>query len=417
MAKKAKSKGDMARAKKNKAAGAVAITLLPATLAIIASFCEPTLLVALVSKQFLERAEENREVMTTCRDIEGPLSLLRWAQDSGCPPQMLARVAAYGGHLQLLRKLFPPTCHMCASSVGAAAARGGHVHILEWIGRRGWDGVCAAAAAEGNWDIVEWALDHDVEPDASVIMAAARAGKVNLISRALSKSTCRLLMTEAYSVCIRRRDLDTFRALTRHDAAVAILRSRQTRTAICLNSFVKMAIAAGRLDAIKWAMANAVATPDLIPSNSSDISWEFVLAAENRGTDVSALTFSDIDDRMNFFMSYVDETLDIGFVEFSINNSIHIPQAVAYNAAKEGRTDVLMWLHETGEKMLRLAIDTNKINIIKWLHARKCPGWDGNLPAMANAYTRDAVRKWLVRNNSRGRRTAKAVRRGKGVTE
>ncbi|KAG5191390.1 hypothetical protein JKP88DRAFT_174690 [Tribonema minus] len=82
----------------------------------------------------------------------------------------------------------------------------------------------------------------------------------------------------------------------------------------------------------------------------------------------------------------------------------HSVSEAVEHGAKAGSFATLKWAEAAGvpftERVLRGAILSEKLNIIKWLHARKCPGWDGDLPAMACKHARKAVTDWLVRNNS-----------------
>ncbi|KAG5184040.1 hypothetical protein JKP88DRAFT_163563 [Tribonema minus] len=386
---------------------------------------------ALVSKQFLEVAEEIGEVHTKSADIEGRLALLEWAQYNGLPRRMKLRVAANGGHLQLLRKM-SPFSDWEASIVGKGAAEGGHLNVLDWIGRRGWDRVCEAAAGKCKWHVVQWALGNGLKPDSSVVVAAAQAGETSLMARALSGHTYWQRMDEAYAA--------------------------------------SRAIAAGRLDALQWALDHA----DIIPPKPAYVAWDFCPAAENGHINILQWAKDTHRRAPSTMQKWALAAATGGQVRviswLAKANMIDIPDFVSVRAAQQGRVDVLRWLHDSGsmfiaddifeiaakagqlevvawglesgygvrsgvleaaaaeghfdilkwahvtgvpftEGVLRGAIDCGKLNIIKWLCKHKCAGWDRNLAAMANMYTRQIVKKWLVLNNTRARRTARGARK------
>ncbi len=66
----------------------------------------------------------------------------------------------------------------------AAAAEGGHLHVIKWLTARGCalgSTTCLNAASEGNLDILQWALDNGCKWDDRFCIAAAETGQTNVL--------------------------------------------------------------------------------------------------------------------------------------------------------------------------------------------------------------------------------------------
>ena len=120
--------------------------------------------------------------------LGGHLEVLQWmrGQDPPCPwDSRVCYWAALGGHLEVLRWARSQGCPW-DGRVTRAAAEGGHLEVLQWM--RGqdppwpWDSeVCYYAALKGHLDVLRWARSQGCPWHEDVPWAAAMNGHLKLL--------------------------------------------------------------------------------------------------------------------------------------------------------------------------------------------------------------------------------------------
>jgi hypothetical protein len=89
----------------------------------------------------------------------GHLEVLKWLHITGCPwNTVMCGAAATGGHLEVLKWLHNTGCPWGLGTTGQAA-RGGHLAVLKWLHHNGcpWDNLtCKFAASEGYLEMLKW---------------------------------------------------------------------------------------------------------------------------------------------------------------------------------------------------------------------------------------------------------------------
>ncbi|KAJ1435084.1 hypothetical protein B484DRAFT_325782 [Ochromonadaceae sp. CCMP2298] len=122
--------------------------------------------------------------------LGGHLAVLKWLKKvkgrTPCPLDLWTHsIAAQHGHIGLLYAL--QSYHHCGSDTCAAAARGGHVDVLQWLRSHDppcpWDAVTShAAAATGHLEL-QWmrAQDPPCPWDEGACANAAAEGQLNVL--------------------------------------------------------------------------------------------------------------------------------------------------------------------------------------------------------------------------------------------
>ena len=123
----------------------------------------------------------------------GLRSALAWAQEHGLPlTAACGAAAAKGCHLETLQWLATHGCPL-DSATSKWAARRGCVRILAWAESTGISlcGVSHAAAAHGQFEVLEWAHRVDVLNGPVVYIAGAQNGRLDVVHWAWRKG-CKL---------------------------------------------------------------------------------------------------------------------------------------------------------------------------------------------------------------------------------
>lgn len=107
----------------------------------------------------------------------GHVKVLQWAQENGCAWDVRAcNAAAAAGHLETLQWLRQHDCPW-GSSTCASAAGEGKLEVLQWAWREGcpWDAtVCISAAAGGHLKVLKWARQRGCPWHARVCTVASK---------------------------------------------------------------------------------------------------------------------------------------------------------------------------------------------------------------------------------------------------
>lgn len=126
--------------------------------------------------------------MLMLRAVAGDAAGVNWLLDQGCPHQpTLCTAAADAGQLAILQTLRTRGLHWDAATP-AAAARGGHTHVIEWLRAQvppcPWDAdVCFEAACAGQLPTLQYL--RTLQPPApwcgASCLAAALQGDLNVL--------------------------------------------------------------------------------------------------------------------------------------------------------------------------------------------------------------------------------------------
>ena len=150
------------------------------------------LAVLLTCKRFLEiyRLRIPGPIKSSVREHCARVELLEWALSMNIPARYLSRSCAEAGNLaclQWLRSQSPPLSQWTVQNT-RAAARGGYLHVLEWLREVRpacpWDAsVCSEAAAGGHLHVLQW-LRSRVPPcpfGSATCAAAAGGGHLDVL--------------------------------------------------------------------------------------------------------------------------------------------------------------------------------------------------------------------------------------------
>lgn len=176
----------------------------------------------------------------------GGAKTLRWALDRGCElPSGCERAAALGD-LSLLKEIREAHDKEEMGEICCAAAREGHIHVLQWAissgGARVDEETCAAAASGGRLDVIKFLRSLSPTPcpwDVRVWIAAAGCGNVKVFEWL------------AYKLCPR--------PLAPGTAGIAAADSKEEDHAVC-----SAAAEAGHLKALQWLRAQVSAGADRV---------------------------------------------------------------------------------------------------------------------------------------------------------
>jgi hypothetical protein len=118
---------------------------------------------------------------------KGHTRVLQWAcslrLDWNSPA--IAYDAAYCGHVEILDFCYQHN-RQHFDATGSFAARGGHLHVLEWMKQRSllhkynWH-VWYEAAHYGHVHVLDWLLEEGYTPDSTVVSGAAKGGHVSIL--------------------------------------------------------------------------------------------------------------------------------------------------------------------------------------------------------------------------------------------
>ncbi|GLC53942.1 hypothetical protein PLESTB_000890200 [Pleodorina starrii] len=118
--------------------------------------------------------------------------LLFLTATSGCLPNLKIVAASAGIVLQAKPRPVKGSSNKLISTVLEAAAAAGCLEICEWLRERGcpWAGSLAAAAGAGQVATCEWLLASGCPCDRAAVYAAARGGHVGLMEALRRRHTC-----------------------------------------------------------------------------------------------------------------------------------------------------------------------------------------------------------------------------------
>jgi hypothetical protein len=165
-----------------------------------------------VSKYMRNAVKETGREIRRLSDEEaaelGYLSLLKDRHSRGLLPDwpLLCAAAARNGDLEMLKALRADDCPWDARTC-AYAAEGGHLEVLKWARENEcpWDAdTCAGAACRGHLDILKWARENECPWDEDTCEFAAEGGHLEVLKWARENgcpwdvNTCRRAAAEGH---------------------------------------------------------------------------------------------------------------------------------------------------------------------------------------------------------------------------
>jgi hypothetical protein len=118
---------------------------------------------------------------------QGHIEIVDWLLEHGHPwPRGSCCFAAQSGRLDLLQRARPEgvSQHQPWGCCSRAAAKGGHIHVLEWLHAHHLavlGEAMSAAAWAGRLDVIQWTTDHGQAPRLQTLMYAAGGGHRHVI--------------------------------------------------------------------------------------------------------------------------------------------------------------------------------------------------------------------------------------------
>jgi len=178
----------------------------------------------------------------------GHLNVLEWEKDNAVDMNnwwQLCEAAAQSGHVHILKWIHEQHSISCSARVGA---QGGHVPVLQWMKKVGFDlqkwEVWIAAAREGHVHILDWLHDEVngfENHQTSILRAAAVAGRTNVLLWARDKGITWSNTTCAFAAAYGRLDV------------VQWLRENECPWS---GDTIRSAWANGHPDVVQWAREN-----------------------------------------------------------------------------------------------------------------------------------------------------------------
>ena len=111
----------------------------------------------------------------------GHLEVLKWLHENSCPlengvqPGLVCSVAAVGGHLEVLKWAHKHGCEWNERTCTLAAYHG-HLEVLKWAHANGckWnEGTCSATAENGHLEVLKWFSENGCPWDENTCSFAA----------------------------------------------------------------------------------------------------------------------------------------------------------------------------------------------------------------------------------------------------
>ena len=220
----------------------------------------------------------------TCAARGGHLNVIQWMwSDNGvCTNADSLLEAAERGHLHILKwhdVHWPEQLAPIGDSLCGAAARGGHLGVLEWLSGKGLlplRRICRGAATCGHLDVLEWALSRTPAgefPWVGVCEGAASDGQVRVLQWSVGHG-------------VETSDLLWhFAARWDRSEVLAWLSGRRTPDPYLCRSVATIAIRAGSLEALRW-LAGETGSDDSPRYNLGDVDYAYLNAAQTGRLDV-----------------------------------------------------------------------------------------------------------------------------------
>ena len=281
----------------------------------------------------------------------GNLEVLKYLYEHGCAVinEATFSAAARGGHMHIIQWLLDMGCTMSPSAC-AAAAEAGNLELLKWLRKNGckWDeDSCASAACGGHYQILKWLRENGCEWNSQTCFYIARRGDLGMLKWANSNG------------CILNVDVASGAATNGHLEILKYLQEQGIRYTNGGSSVT----ARGHLHVLKWL-------------NEFGFQWtHFEL--------IQAIRYGHLD-----VVKWLIEE-----IKFEVDSYV-ILDAVIY-----GQLEVLKYLVEIGGKLgedyCTKAAERGYLKMLQWLVDNGCPWNKQKLEKIA--VNRKRLREWLLK--------------------
>lgn len=334
----------------------------------------------------------------------GLRSALAWVQGHGLPlTAACGAAAARGCHLETLQWLAAHGCPL-DSATSKWAARRGCVRILAWAESTGISlcGVSHAAAAHGQFGVLEWAHKVDVLNGPTVYVAGAQNGRLDVVHWAWRKG-CKLT----------RR---TFTAYAAQGGSLAVLRWGVYNGCALTTEALEAAASAGHCDVVKYLCEkhcprSATACAEAASSGAHAALWllrwygvpwdESTMHGAARHGDCSLLAELVQRGCPGSHLSPVVAASAGHFdaMWFLLAHGFQPTPLLAATAAQNGNLQVLMELRVIGcpwdENCTYQAAATGSLRVLKWSVMRGCPWYTTACLRAAQTGGHVATEAWI----------------------
>jgi hypothetical protein len=307
---------------------------------------------ALAVEKEAAQPRHNNSIYCQCRQVvpraaarAGHIHILEWLASSGCRfDRYIIPLAAQGGHLEVVKWLHARG-HPFSEVACWMAAGGGHLAVLRWLRANGcpWDkSTCLHAAHYGHFGLLRWAMAEGCPWSDLATTFAAIGGHLDIAEWTLAQG-CALVTEARYEVVY---DNDTLSYLIMEDSPLDVAAEHT-----------------GRADVLEWMHERGCPCSE----------WTFVAAARGKKLDV-------LDWAYKRCLPWADGAIMSLLVE-------------------EGCFAGLLYLRERGhpwdEHVCRRAAATGRLDILKWAVAHGCPWNKDEICADAAPYGGLHTLRWL----------------------
>ncbi|RMX66010.1 hypothetical protein DD238_003165 [Peronospora effusa] len=335
-------------------------------------------------------------------------------------PQVLQDACEHGASsddLEFIRKRTAPKW----TNVVKAAARGGYLHVFEWMLERQ-DGCCpweidlrdvlAEAAAHGHLELMKWLYSRGIgNVDNKVFDRAATEGHLSIVQW-LNKHTKLTRPSDILSGAARKGHFGVvqwlYENLCREQTASAMasaatnghleilqwLHQQVCCDGVCTTSIMDVAVSGGHFDVVKWLFEHC----------NAGCSERAAETAASNG-DLPMLQWLHQHFRVKCHSNVMDHAARGG--QLHVLKWLHkqgydgCTTNAMDAAAKDGRLDIVQWLHEnrnegcTTNAMTSAAIQGH-LHVVKWLHEYRSEGCNNSIMYWPVCEGHLEVVKWLV---------------------
>ena len=339
-----------------------------------------------------------------CKQLPHVCRLIDEYRVDSIHPQILQDACEHGASsddLEFIRKRTAPNW----MNVVEAAARGGYLHVFEWMlerqdGRCPWESdfrdVLPEAAAHGHLELMIWLCSRGIgNVDNKVFHRAATKGHLSILQWLINHTKFTVPIYIIY-VAARNGHLEVVQWLYTENLC-------KEQTASAMTS----AASNGHLEILQWlhqqVCCGSVCTTDIMDSAVNGdhfdvVEWLFEHC--NMGCSERAAEFAASNGNLAML-----QWLHQHFREKCHSNGIY--DAAIGKAEMEGQLDVLKWLHKQGYDgctsfVMDMAAQNGRLDIIQWLHENRNEGCTRCAMSYAAEEGHLHVVKWLHENRSEG---------------
>ncbi|CAH0485614.1 unnamed protein product [Peronospora farinosa] len=336
-------------------------------------------------------------------------------------PQILQDACEYGtssDDLEFIRKRTASNW----TNVVKAAARGGYLHVFEWMlerqdGLGPWVGdlkdVLAQAAAHGHLKLVKWLYSRGIgNVNNDVFDQAATEGHLSIVQW-LNKHTKLTGHNQTLSDTARYGHLEVvqwlytknfFReqtpsamasaAINGHLEILQWLHQQVCCGGVCITDVMDAAINGGHFNVVKWLFGNCNAgcserAAETAASNGDLAMLQWLHQHFREKCHSNVMDYAAMGGQLDVLKWLHEQGYD-GCTPLAMDT-----------AAQDGRLDIVQWLHENRNegcttKAMSCAANQGHLHVVKWLHENRSEGCGDYVLDWSTCEENLEVVKWLV---------------------